>query len=190
MVDFNQEEVGDILPPLLIILWGRNMAKQKIQFFYVDNTYVEYLKKVDSKVPNMVYDSNRKFVCGIVLAINGYNYYAPVSSNTTKNRTSFRIKNIGTDKVISSVRLGYMFPVPDELLTKIETKDIFSKDPTYGALLIKELLYCNKYKDDLIKKASKIYDDVVVKRNEYVCTNCCDFATLESACSSYFNQKK
>ena len=67
------------------------MAKQKIQFFYVDNTYVEYLKKVDSKVPNMVYDSNRKFVCGIVLAINGYKYYAPVSSNTTKNITKIRI---------------------------------------------------------------------------------------------------
>ena len=50
-----------------------------IAFYDVDSEYVDFLKTIDSKVPNIKYDGNNKFVCGIVFKINNVEYYAPVS---------------------------------------------------------------------------------------------------------------
>lgn len=42
-----------------------------------------------AKVPNIGYAGHTRFVCGIVLKIHDANYFAPISSNTKKFRTSF-----------------------------------------------------------------------------------------------------
>ena len=39
----------------------------KIQFFYIDPNYIAYLKKVDPRVPDVVYPGrNKKMLCGAV----------------------------------------------------------------------------------------------------------------------------
>ncbi|MBR3295315.1 MAG: type III toxin-antitoxin system ToxN/AbiQ family toxin [Clostridia bacterium] len=38
-----------------------------IKFYSVDENYIDTLKTVDKQVPNIKYDSNNKFFCGIVL---------------------------------------------------------------------------------------------------------------------------
>ena len=53
-----------------------------IQFFDVDDKYTTYLQSIDRQVPNIKYTSNNKFVCGIVLQINVFDYVAPISSKT------------------------------------------------------------------------------------------------------------
>ncbi|WP_369831704.1 type III toxin-antitoxin system ToxN/AbiQ family toxin [Megasphaera sp. ASD88] len=70
--------------------------------------YMTYLQRYELKVPNIGYAGHTKFVCGIVLKIHDANYFAPISSNTKKFRTSFAIKNsMGT--ILSTVRLSFMF---------------------------------------------------------------------------------
>lgn len=64
-----------------------------IDFYDISEDYIKFLKKYEHKVPNVNYLSNNKFVCGIVLNINGIEYYAPVSHTTEKFRTSLIIKD-------------------------------------------------------------------------------------------------
>lgn len=80
-----------------------------LKFYEVDSEYIKYLKeKGDDKIPNIEYDKHKKFFCGIVLTINNFNYFAPVSSYTKKVRTAFLIKDKDKEnnqlKVISSFR--------------------------------------------------------------------------------------
>ena len=60
-----------------------------MRFYPVDQEYITYLQQYEPKVPNIGYAVHTKFVCGIVLNIHDANYFASISSNTKKFRTSF-----------------------------------------------------------------------------------------------------
>ena len=64
-----------------------------LNFYDIDENYINFLKTIDIQVPNVKYDVNNKFVCGIVLKVNGVNYYAPVSHKTDKQQTNLQILN-------------------------------------------------------------------------------------------------
>ena len=69
----------------------------KLSFYDVDKEYIDYLKQEEikqrgfTKVPNMEYENEQKFLCGIVLSINNINYYVPVTSYKKKKSESFLI---------------------------------------------------------------------------------------------------
>lgn len=64
-----------------------------LNFYNVDVEYVEYLRRFDSRVPYIQYGDRDKFVCGVVLTVNGYQYFAPVSSKIGKQQTSLVIED-------------------------------------------------------------------------------------------------
>lgn len=66
-----------------------------LQFFDVNTDYVDWLKTIDKQIPNILYASHNKFVCGVILYIDGFSYYAPVSHNKKVYQTSFPIKDDG-----------------------------------------------------------------------------------------------
>jgi protein AbiQ len=76
--------------------------------------YISFLQTIDCKVPKIDYSSEHrynKFLCGIVLNIGYYEYFAPISSCKIHKVSSFVIKVInGND--ISSIRFSFMIPVP------------------------------------------------------------------------------
>ena len=62
-----------------------------IKFYEINAAYTEYLSKIDNKVPRMDYSAvsaHDKFLCGIVLTINNHDYFAPISSFKTPQRTN------------------------------------------------------------------------------------------------------
>ena len=64
----------------------------RLKFYEVDGEYIKYLKEYgDDKIPNIKYDKHKKFFCGIVLTINNFNYFAPVSSFNRKLHKVFLI---------------------------------------------------------------------------------------------------
>ena len=92
------------------IPYGRIM----LRFYDVDERYVQFLKTLDKQIPNIGYDTNNKFVCGVVLNINGVKYYAPISHKIEKQQTSLQIFDKGTP--ISTIRFSFMFPAYDDVL--------------------------------------------------------------------------
>jgi len=145
------------------------------KFYEVDKDYVDFLKQVENKIPNISYERNDKFLCGILFSINGMNYYAPISSFNQQQRTNILIKN-EEGKILSSIRLSFMFPVPDHFAT---VKDFKKEVPAYKRLLMEELEFCNKNAEKIISKAQYIYDSVVNGPNDLMQKNCCDFIKLE-----------
>ena len=161
-----------------------------LKFYEVDGEYMKYLRENgDQKIPNIEYEKHKKFFCGIVLTINNFNYFAPVSSYNKKVHTSFLImdKDIETKelKAISSLRFSFMFPCPIEYLSQ---KDFSKEDEKYKILLRKELHYCNINREKIKKMANEVYKLGLNEKNRQK-FNICDFKKLEEKCLEYIKLK-
>lgn len=97
-----------------------------LSFFDVNKDYVEYLQQIEidnrgfTRVPDMEYSGRQKFLCGVVLTVNNFKYYVPVSSYKTKQSENILIviDNDRYNKIKGSLRFNYMFPVADEYITE------------------------------------------------------------------------
>lgn len=87
---------------------------------------------------------------------------------------------------ISSLRFSFMFPCPIEYLNQ---KDFSKEEPKYQILLRKELDFCNKNREKILKQANEVYKLGLkeVTRNKF---NICDFKRLEEKCLEYTKLKK
>lgn len=153
-----------------------------IQFFDVDSKYTTYLQSIDNKVPNIKYTSNNKFVCGIVLQINGFEYVTPISSKTNKQRTNMLIYD-GAN-IVSSIKFSFMFPAISKVLTFKDISKIRLVDPNYANLLQAELQFCQTHEKDILEQAKAVYD-IGCNKTHHLNPNCCDFKALEEASLKY-----
>ncbi len=163
----------------------------KLKFYEVDGEYIKYLKEnADDKIPNIEYEKHKKFFCGIVLTINNFNYFAPVSSYNKKAHTVFLIidkdKKTNELKPISSLRFSFMFPCPIEYLNQ---KDFSKEDEKYRNLLKKELDYCNSNIEKIKKLANMVYKLGLNERTREK-FNICNFKKLEEKCLEYIKLKE
>lgn len=143
-----------------------------LKFYDIDKDYISYLKTFDEKVPNIEYNSNNKFVCGIVLEINNVKYYAPISHKTEKQQTNLRI--FDNDRPIATIRFSFMIPAFDDILKFKNFKDIAKIDYNYAALLYAEYSYCSSNIKTIKDKALAVYKIGCNKKHRLNYT-CCDF---------------
>ena len=164
-------------------------------FYIVDSAYCDYLRKTDPCVPyTMDKKSIRPFV-GIVFTMNGFHYYAPLTSPKSKhlhmkNQIDFFKINNGK---WGAINFNNMIPVPFANLTKVEMqiKDTDSKaDIDYKNLLSNQLSWCNSHKDIIMKQAEKLYH-TIVHGNAWngLAKRCCNFVQDEQRCLEYEKYK-
>lgn len=153
-----------------------------IKFYDIDEGYVRFLQTVDKQVPNIHYSTNNKFVCGIVLDVNGINYYAPISHMTAKQQTNIQI--FDKTRPISTIRFSFMIPAYDEVLSVKNFSEIAKKDQNYANILGAEYDFCATHIDDIHKKALAVYK-IGCNKNHKLNYACCDFKKLEAAYLSY-----
>jgi len=157
----------------------------KFEFYDLEANYVKYLQRYDKQVPNLGYDKNEKFVCGIVLELNNLYYYAPVSSFKSKQQTNKLIYD-KKGNVIASVRFSFMFPVPNSC---VYYKDFKKYELGYRNLLQTELSYINKNREAFREKAKKVYE-IGINKNHKLNYTCCDFKLLEQKCIEYMEREE
>ncbi len=167
--------------------WGMDIAMD-LKFFTVDESYIRYLKGVDTNVPDN-YSSTKPFI-GILFSINGLDYIAPLTSAKPKHAkikngspTVFKIFD-GTPEgdLLALVQLNNMILVTKANITKL---DVRSLDLKYQFLLLKEINYIRTHRDRLLKKASKLYELVVDKKLPNFVKISCNFKVLEGASANY-----
>lgn len=157
---------------------------EKLKFYEIKETYINYLKIYDEKIPNIKYNTNDKFLCGILFKITDNNYYAPISSFKQKQRTNFIIRDID-NKALSSIRFSFMLPVPDDLLNKvIRIKDFNKENSKNKIFLNKELRFLNKNFNNVISKAKEIYNKVNNNQKPFI-NVCCNYKILENIASKF-----
>lgn len=163
---------------------------KSLDFYNVNPEYVNYLRSFEenvrgfSHVPYVNYgEQNRKekFFCGIVLRINDMPYYVPVSSNIRESPHSFYL--FEGNRRISSLRFGYMFPVPQQLVTRRNIQQ--EPDHQYKQLLSTELDFCRKHESTIREYALRTYTEVVAIQDEQMRSHSCNFRVLEGACEQY-----
>lgn len=156
-----------------------------LRFYDINEEYIQFLKSIDSQVPDIKYESNNKFVCGIVLNINDVKYYAPISHKTNKQQTNLQIFD---NKIpISTIRFSFMIPAFDEVLQSKNFKEIAKTNPKYASLLYAEYSYCNSHIKEIQNKAFSVYK-IGCNKNHRLNYTCCDFKKLESEYLNFKNR--
>lgn len=167
------------------------MKNNKLKFVYVDENYLNYLRKIDYHVPFSKNNINKidslktykfeKFYTGILLEVDNKYYVAPVTSNKKKFKYSMLIKD--NKQILGSVRCDFMIPINENLIKDLKIKDFFDKGYTKrAALLSRELKLINSKREQLISLARKVYENQLRNNNKEII----DFKKLEKANSVYF----
>ena len=113
----------------------------------------------------------------LFLKIDKYDYFVPISSNISKQYTNMLIQD-DNEKKIASIKFCFMFPVPSNLLKIKDFARIRQIDPTYADLLEKELKFCQKNENKILKKAQNIYR-IGCNKKHVLNNSCCDFLLLQ-----------
>lgn len=161
----------------------------ELYFYYADTEYVNFLKDYEKNirgftcVPNTSYRSTDKFLFGAVLTIHGVDYYVPVSSYSKDQHDNILIRDKAKTEILGSLRFTYMIPIPEMCRRKVDINALNRK----GAIahVSKELAFCRRNRDKIIRQAEKTYKRVIEKRDKTLIRNSCDFLLLERACLEY-----
>ena len=142
------------------------MKQERLNLYFIDMKYVRNLHKVDDRVQSIspqIHKSNRPFV-GIIIICNEYKYCVPVDSakekhKMHKNDVDFT-RIFDDEQLISVLNFNNMIPIDDKFITKIDLKPNVKdsrSQANYKKLCIKEIEWCRKHQEAIVKKANKLY---------------------------------
>ena len=162
----------------------------KLNLYSVSDKYIKYLSQFDNKI----YDNKeekriheRKYI-GIVLTVNEYNYYIPMSSPKKSDYMDFENKIIRKDaktiirihesgRLYGTLRISNMIPVP---ITELEPYILSNeKDLKYKDVILGELKFINNNSDKIVKNAKIVYSQKIKNIDIGYIKNTVDFKLLE-----------
>lgn len=165
----------------------------------INEKYTDYLRdNYERRIPRTDYGTDKiKPFFGELFRINNLVYVTQVTSPkqrhyNMKESIDFR-KIYRGDKLISSLNLNYMFPVPVSELTDLQYKNIgeyvsFSSDiakSKYIKLLKYEMSVINSL--SLEQDAMNLYNRKYDKPDDKVSLRCFDFKALENGANEWIN---
>lgn len=155
-----------------------------MKFYYVDSSYVSYLRKIDSKVlDNSDFYFQRPYV-GIIVNIDGIKFLVPLSSprgRFTKNKPQYHKVMDGTN-LIAVLKFNNMIPVLDSLIQEIIFNNV--TDQNYKNLLLKEYQFISTNKTVIKNKATN-YLNRIWNSNSFYLGISNDFKALIEAMNNY-----
>jgi len=168
-----------------------------MKWYIIDKNYVEYLRIHDNNVQNIVYEDKVKPYIGIILNINDFNYYVPVSSvkprhQNMKNSIDF-FKIEDEKRLFGVLNINNMIPVYEEYITNLNYREIDkyrsfqseTEKTNYISLLTKELSIINMNEDLILKSASRLYEIKNDHPDSKLSMRCCNFKLLEEKAKEY-----
>lgn len=157
-----------------------------IKFYEIDNEYIEYLSKHEvhlfkNKKPGQL--NERKYI-GIVLNVNDFKYFVPLSSYKDKHELIKEGIDFIKIKHYAVLNINNMFPVPEGKYTYINFSKV--KDDKYKQLLLREYRVIKSIQDKIRKNAAIVYQHKIKNANEtLLAKRCNDFLRLEMACNNF-----
>ena len=158
----------------------------ELDFFEIDSKYIEYLSGFEPHLfhnKKITQNFSRKYV-GIILKINGFDYFAPLSSFKEKHKKlseTLDFIKLGNYAVIN---LNNMFPAPKTLYNHITINA--EKDVYYRKLLQEEFRILKQKSEMIVKNAQKVYEHKLTNDGKSkLSQRCNDFKLLEEKCVQY-----
>lgn len=165
------------------------MKQSRLNLYLIDIKYIRDLAKADDRVMSVspqISKENRPFI-GILIICGTKEYCVPLSSPkpkhaSMKNDIDF-MKIYDGDKLIGVLNFNNMIPVHDTFVQALDIKpSAFDTANTlhYKKMASKQLTYCRRNQDVIIRKANKLYEMITSGRaNGLLKRRCCDFRKLE-----------
>ena len=164
-----------------------------MNWYVVDKDYIRYLIQFDFRVGYVEYGEKLKLHVGVLLTVNGYHYYVPISSAKSKhqhmsNSLDFhKLQDADTNYLYAVLNLNNMIPVPDSCITQLKYDQIEQfrsfnneKEKTdYIYLLQKEKAIIDSMQHTIQQKAEKLYAKCLRIPNSSLASRCCNFKLLE-----------
>lgn len=156
-----------------------------MKFFTISDTYLDYLRTVDSKVPNSYgreYTVKKPYV-GVVFEIKGHEFLAPLSSPKPQHDkiqssdvTVFKIYDRQNKaNKLGIIALKFMIPCVPGVASYL---DFSLQSPDYRNLLQLQYEYIKTKSGKIQSRAEKLYESVVTNPKPYLKGVTCDFAKL------------
>lgn len=170
-----------------------------MDWYVVDKDYIKYLLRFDSRVGYVGYGEKIKLHVGVLLMVNSYRYYVPISSPKNKhyrmsNCMDFhKLQDANTGVLYAVLNLNNMIPVPDSCVTQLKYNQVEQfrsfKDEKekndYIYLLQKEKAIIDSIQDTIQRKEEKLYNKCLRSPDSSFASRCCDFKLLEEKSSTY-----
>lgn len=161
----------------------------KLKFYEINTDYVDYICSLSPTMMHnkQAHQTNERKYIGVVLSINGYDYFAPLSSFKPKHagmKNALDFIKVGNYAVIN---LNNMFPAPMAVCSYVDFACV--EDDKYRSLLMAEYLIIKRLSGRITASAETLYKYKRVKDNrDALARRCNDYAALEAACDSYIHQ--
>ena len=156
-----------------------------IKLYEISPAYVRYLVP---HAPHLFQNkkagqhNERKYI-GIVLTVNGMDYFAPLSSFKEKHRRMPEGLDFIKIKNYAVINLNNMFPVPPGQYTYVDISK--ERNLKYKSLLLAEYRYIKSIQEKIRKNAANLYRLKTNGPSSPLTKRCNDFLTLESLCKEY-----
>lgn len=172
------------------------MKQSRLNLYTVDIKYVRNLAHADDNVFSISPQrgkNDRPFL-GIIIICDSKEYCIPFSSPkkkhlSMKNDVDFSKVFDDNGKLIGVLNFNNMIPVRSDIITKIDLKvRPHDSKPTrhYKIMAIKQVEFCRKNQDTIIRKANKLYSMITEgSANSSLRKRCCKFSKLEQILEKY-----
>jgi len=158
----------------------------KMELFKVDINYCNYLHYYEPKIPYIEDEKENRPFIGVVLNVNGKNFFAPL---TSPKRKHLIMKDMQDFLKIDGGRLGginlnNMMPIPRRYLEKIDLKNL--EDFKYKNMLKNQIRWINQNELRIHNRARNLYYLISNGHTtKELLRRCCDFRLLERKCDDY-----
>lgn len=161
-----------------------------MKIYKVDIDYIKYLHNFDNRVQyNENYtdtlNQNRPYV-GVVLNINGQNYFAPLEHprpSHKKLKSNLHIYKIKGGKY-GIIGLNNMIPIPNAALINFNINTDKNRN-----ILVSQYIECSKDWNNIQSRAIQIYNKRITAPNKFEKKMFCNFVLLEQKCAEYIKFK-
>ena len=156
-----------------------------IKLYEINPAYVRYLVP---HAPHLFQNkqagqhNERKYI-GVVLTVNGMDYFAPLSSFKDKHRRMQEGLDFIKIKNYAVINLNNMFPVPAGQYNYVDISK--ERNPKYKSLLLAEYRYIKSIQEKIRKNAATLYQLKAKGPSSPLTKRCNDFLALETLCKDY-----
>ena len=157
-----------------------------LQIYEVDCGYIDYIGKYADHLFHNAKQSqsnSRKYI-GIVLEVNSFKYFIPLSSFKEKHTKMCEKVDFIKIKDYAVLNINNMLPVPDGLFERVDIGAV--KDIKYRALLQAEYREIKRKRDIILKYSKIVYNHKIRNGDKTpLARRTNDFHILEDACKNY-----
>ncbi len=157
-----------------------------LKLYEIRSAYIDYLAPHEPHLfrnRQKTQANERKYI-GVVLRVNGMDYFAPLSSFKEKHKQMKDGLDFIKIRQYAVINLNNMFPVPQTECLYVNFNSI--DNPAYKSLLLAEYRFMKTIQERIRKNANALYKYKLAHGSATpLAKRCNDFCLLESLCAQY-----